>query len=315
MDKILIAGAGQLGSRYLQGLAQCSDVLEIYVYDISDLSLKTASQRWCECEKKNQHKVFFVSSLKEVPLSIDIAVVSSTANVRLAIVNSISQGHSIKYWILEKVLSQSVGDNHKIRDLLKNSHGAWVNTPRYLSPLYFNLRGMYPDRPPIKVAFNGISGLACNAIHYIDLVARWAGIDVSHVDVSGLGGWFEAKRPGFYEVSGVLRVLFEDDSVLTLSSENHNQDGGGAIFVVGGYVWRVFENQGYALSEDGSRIDGDIGLQSEITAGLVNSILSSGACNLPSLEESIQAHNVFIDALAGHWSNFSGSQTSIVPIT
>jgi hypothetical protein len=311
----LIAGAGQLGSRYLQGLGQYPYALEIFVYDISDMSLRIASQRWCECEKKNQHKVFFVSSLKDVPLSIEIAVVSSTANVRLALVNSINQGHSIKYWILEKVLSQSVDDNHKIRDLLKNSHGAWVNTPRYLSPLYFNLRGRYSDRPPIKVAFTGISGLACNAIHYIDLVARWAGVSVSHVDVSGLGGWYEAKRPGFYEVSGVLRVLFEDGSDLTLSSDNHNQDGGGAILVVRGDVWRVFEDQGYALLENGSRIDGDIGLQSEITAGLVDAILSSGTCNLPSLEESIQAHNVFIDALAGHWSNFSGAETSIVPIT
>jgi hypothetical protein len=102
---------------------------------------------------------------------------------------------------------------------------------------------------------------------------------------------------------------------LTLSSKNHNRDDGGAIFDIGGDVWRVFEDQGYALSENGSRIDGDIGLQSEITAGLVGSILSSGTCNLPSLEESVQAHNVFIDALAGHWGNFSGNKTSIVPIT
>ncbi len=314
MAKILIAGAGQLGSRYLQGLAQYQEALEIFVYDISDLSLKIAYQRWTECGI-NPHKVCFISSLDDIPISIDVAVVSSTANVRLAIVSDISQGRTIKYWILEKVLSQSVDDNNKILAMLKQAYGVWVNTPRYLSPLYLNLRERYLDRPPIKVSFNGVSGLACNAIHYIDLVARWAGTGVTKVDVSGLTSWYEAKRPGFYEVSGVLRVLFEDGSLLTLSSENDNLSAGEAIFEVGSDTWRVFEGRGYALLGDGSRIDGGIGLQSEITADLVASILRLGNCNLPNLQESVQAHNVFIEALACHWSNFSGSKTSIVPIT
>ena len=39
---ILIAVAGQLGSRYLQGLFKFNDLLNIYVFDISDDSLKTA---------------------------------------------------------------------------------------------------------------------------------------------------------------------------------------------------------------------------------------------------------------------------------
>ncbi len=36
---ILITGAGQLGSRYLQGLSLCQRSLGIWVYDISDDSL------------------------------------------------------------------------------------------------------------------------------------------------------------------------------------------------------------------------------------------------------------------------------------
>ena len=45
---ILIAGAGQLGSRYLQGLANCQNTLDIYVQDISKQSLQIAKQRWEE---------------------------------------------------------------------------------------------------------------------------------------------------------------------------------------------------------------------------------------------------------------------------
>ena len=44
--KILITGAGQLSSRYLQGLTNCRETLDIYVNDISEQSLQIAKQRW-----------------------------------------------------------------------------------------------------------------------------------------------------------------------------------------------------------------------------------------------------------------------------
>ena len=43
---ILIAGAGQLGSRYLHGMANCRNILDIYVHDIYKQSLQIAKQRW-----------------------------------------------------------------------------------------------------------------------------------------------------------------------------------------------------------------------------------------------------------------------------
>ena len=39
-NNLLIAGAGQLGSRYLQGLALFDKPLNIWVYDISEASLE-----------------------------------------------------------------------------------------------------------------------------------------------------------------------------------------------------------------------------------------------------------------------------------
>lgn len=43
---ILIIGTGQLGSRYLQGLAVCSALLEIWGFDPSLDSPKTSKERW-----------------------------------------------------------------------------------------------------------------------------------------------------------------------------------------------------------------------------------------------------------------------------
>ncbi len=45
---VLISGAGQLGSRYLQGLAKCRLPLRIVVQDNSRDSLERAQLRWNE---------------------------------------------------------------------------------------------------------------------------------------------------------------------------------------------------------------------------------------------------------------------------
>jgi len=43
---IVIVGAGQLGSRYLQGLVRCSHRLRIQVVDPAPEALTTAADRW-----------------------------------------------------------------------------------------------------------------------------------------------------------------------------------------------------------------------------------------------------------------------------
>ena len=57
--KVLLVGAGQLGSRYLQGLAKVSIPLEIHVLDISESSLRIAEARWNEVDtsEKDNHNL------------------------------------------------------------------------------------------------------------------------------------------------------------------------------------------------------------------------------------------------------------------
>ena len=118
---ILIAGAGQLGSRYLQGLANCQNTLDIYVQDIYEQSLQVAKQHWEQVaypvdsdtvsgnnEPAVKHKVTFISSFEKIPKKIDIAIVATNADVRPQVVKQIEANFEVCYWILEKVLAQSV---------------------------------------------------------------------------------------------------------------------------------------------------------------------------------------------------------------
>ena len=134
---ILIAGAGQLGSRYLQGLAKCQNALDIYVQDINEQSLQIAKQRWEQVFKTVypdtvsgmtppaiQHKVTFLSSIEKIPKKINIAIVATNADVRPQVVKQIVTNSEVCYWILEKVLAQSELALDEILSMTQNSFGA-----------------------------------------------------------------------------------------------------------------------------------------------------------------------------------------------
>ena len=115
---ILISGAGQLGSRYLQGMVNCNSPLRIYVHDCHENSLSLAKQRWDEAANLNNiHKVSYHTSLQGLPGLIDIAIVSTTADVRATVVENISKKIDVNYWVLEKVLAQNEYDLDKVKTI------------------------------------------------------------------------------------------------------------------------------------------------------------------------------------------------------
>src|SRR3989337_2254386 len=98
---ILIAGAGQLGSRYLQGLVKCGLPLAIHVQDCCAESLDRAQQRWKEMASTGfSHDVSFQSSLELVPRELDMAIVATTADVRSKVVGEIANHAGVRFWVL-----------------------------------------------------------------------------------------------------------------------------------------------------------------------------------------------------------------------
>lgn len=312
--KILIAGAGNLGSRYLQGLAKFVEPLDIYVFDPSTESLGNAEQRWNEIQPAATHEVRYELSLSTFPSIIDLVVISSTADVRAKLIAEIERHADIEYWVLEKVLTQSVAEIDSIKNILTGKL-AWVNTPMYLWPLYSRLRQLYRSGAPIEASFEGFSGLACNAIHYIDFVSRFNGAPVTHVDTSDLNAeWYFAKRDGFYEIDGQITVNFSDGSKLKLAS-NRNNPGYKVNIKIDGDDWQVSEASGTASAVDGRLIQGEVATQSQLTAPLVQAIFSGVPCGLPTLTESVQQHSFLLNALLDHWNRHMPNKINRLPIT
>ena len=111
MYKILIIGAGQLGSRHLQGILGSNITATIEVVDPSDLSIKNAIERSLEINyDKNKLKVNFYHNLNQISKEIDLCIIASTADKRFDIINSLLTSSKVKNLILEKILFQSINE-------------------------------------------------------------------------------------------------------------------------------------------------------------------------------------------------------------
>ena len=314
---VLIVGTGQLGSRYLQGLAVCSTIIEIWCFDPSLDSLKTAKERWEEVEgSTTKHKIHWIQNFSELPKKIDLAFVVTTADVRLQVMQSISQYCSIRYLVLEKVLVQSSNQLDELQQVVRDVERVWVNTAKRMITWHQKLCDVIADGNAVKVYVgNNDWGLASNGVHFLDLVYWWSDEKLVSVDTSCLDmTWFESKRPGFFEITGILKAKYSCGSELILESRTN---GEGLLIHVKNLEgeWIIDEKNGIATGPKGKTILGRIENQSEMTARLVESILKTGQCELPSFEESSQTHQIFLQSMLEHWNKNQNKNDSIIPIT
>lgn len=318
-NAVLISGAGQLGSRYLQGLTKCRPPLRIYVQDALPESLKRAESRWKEMPDSGvSHEVSYHSSFEFLPSHLDIAIVATTANVRPQVVDAIARQSAVKYWVVEKVLAQSESGLDEIQARISGGAKAWVNHFRRGLPWYQEIKAKFGLSGPLVLEVGGGAwGLACNAVHFLDLLSWWSGETLVEMDTSGLDSiWFESKRPGNFEIFGTLRASFSGGSRATISAgpglPNNN-----LTMSDGRRFWKIEEGdyEGVAKRSDGLGIPGCLLYQSETSAALVESILETGNCTLPVLEEAISIHRVFIRGMQQHWMNSGHPTATFVPIT
>ena len=304
--KILLAGLGNIGARYLQGILTINQVTGIDIIE----PISTAFERGmkiCNDEHSTVRRVGY----KDLEQKYDIAIVSTPSSIRPRVVESISKSTNIEFWILEKILAQSILDLDNIEKEVSGSKGGWVNTPRRRTSLYRRLKSVMAPGVPFKfnVFFENI-GLGCNAIHFIDLVSWLAGSPVKEIKIE-TEGWKASKRDGYLDFDGHLVAKFNDGSVLNINS-------------CGDTTKRITikqSNTNYIVNEengfisDGSFVEGRIQLQSELTAPLITEVIQGSiGSGLPTLKESVHQHKILFSAISSS-TNLKKQIENGIPIT
>jgi len=315
---IAIIGAGELGSRYLQGMSGCKFPLDIFVVDPSHASLSQAKERWHQVSAgSDTHSVVFLDNFSGIhDILIDVIIVATSSEGRADLIRELSSQIEVRYWVVEKVLAQSESELKLISKVLKNFPGAWVNTPRRMIKWYQDIIASSPGGSPITCTVSGGDwGLACNAIHFLDLVAWWSGEELVSIQTDELAPqWHKSKREGYWEIFGTLTANYSQGSRLVLKSTS-----GDASYLVEiqaeGFAWEIHELNGAAARSDGESISGRLEFQSEITGRLIESILKSGRCDLPTVDESAVLHIPLVNQLLIDWNKKMKFKYARLPIT
>jgi len=326
VNRVIIIGAGNIGSRHLQSLAKSKLPLSITVVDPNAQALEISKKRFNDSltRKKSGTSPKYLQNLKDVDARFDVAIVATNSDVRRSVIEGLLNKSRVKYLIIEKVAFQNSDDFESVNRLLKSKKvKAWVNLPRRVIPFYQSLKTAIKPHDQVYCTVQGGEwGLACNAIHFIDCLCYLIGetdyeVTCHHLDK----GLKDSKRTGFLEFTGSLHFHFRNGSELNLTSQNGTDappltmiQTKSVQYVVQeekGLGWRLRKETGWKLE----KIKFKWPYQSELTYKIVEEIISKGRCGLPSLEESYLIHKPLLSSFLDHLEKVTGKKFSSCPIT
>lgn len=315
MKKIAIIGAGQLGSRHLQGVKKSINELEIWVMDNNPESLTIARERYEQINSCSTKIIHYIDTIDLLPQELDIVIIATSSKPRAHIIQSLLNTHKVDYLILEKFLFTNLNDYDCIGRLLSDKKvKAFVNTPRRLFSGYKEIKNKLDDTKIITLTNNGENwGLCCNTIHFFDLFQYLSNATDFVVDNSGLEPRIiQSKRSGYIELNGCLTIKSNRGDILNLVCS----EGTSKFMEVkqGDLVFNINESNNIYIRDNESRNIG-IKYQSDLSGELVDTILSEGNCDLPSYEQSAHLHKIFLSSILSFINNLQGTNLDNCPIT
>ena len=325
MKTNLIVGAGQLGSRHLQGLLKITAAQEIYLVDPSEASLEIARTRAAATAT-----IHYATDWAALPKKFDLVIVATNANVRAAIAKRLLQEYQIEYLILEKVLFQDVAAYQTIGDLIATSSAkVWVNHPRRMFQHYQSIKNVLAENPKAPITLTtmgGNWGLACNALHLIDLCAFLSNDTVEQVDLDWVDPIIHnSKRANNIEFTGTIKgrtrggsnfliTSWDDtpgDITVQVAANNHRwiiQEGANAKVI---HLHHTEAAPGFTETVHPFATE----YQSGLTSRLATDLFDTGNCYLPTYAEAASAHIPFIAAALKKYNELNGSESEVCPIT
>ena len=279
--KICVIGVGNIGMRYVQGITKKFPDAQLFLVD--------APVRLQELEKLSIGNVKLFDSLDDIHESIDLCVVSTSCEPRLAIYKRCLDLNP-RYIILEKYLFKSREEFEECLSL--NRVPTFVNQWMYGSTTFDCL---FEGEARSVQLVGSDWGLACNAVHWIDVFKRH--MNITHLQVSSetkISSVFPSKRAGYEEIYGEL-VFKDRDSDKTFELVDHGDNS-----LAGRQEIRV-DNKVYHF--DFTRITQDEKVLSQfpyfsdLIGDITGEIIDKGSCHLPLLEESISQHLLIEDIL------------------
>ncbi len=324
MFKVALIGCGNLGSRHLQALKLTNKELDITVCEPDEQAIKIAQERYNQVEGSSFRKTIrFISDYRELSEDIDLVIVATTSASRFSIAEWVLLHVNIKYILLEKVVFQSLDELDQFSDLLRNrAVKVWVNCPRRMFEFYKKLKGQIYGKSDINMTIQGVEwGMACNAIHILDLYRFLTGFTVCEYNNEKMfQGYYDSKREGYLEFYGKIE-LTTDKGKLILDCDKGDVATDRIIIQMPEEWIEIDEStreatiHSYEKEEVTERLSVDIKYQSFLTNIVVEQIINNGECELSIYEDSALLHKILLSCFLNHINKYTNVEVKKCPIT
>ena len=279
--RICIVGVGNIGMRYVQGITRKFPDAELVLIDCDD--------RLRELEKMELGNVKLINSLDDIQTSVDLFVVSTSCESRLSIYKRCLDLNP-QYIILEKYLFKSREEFEECLSLTRVP--TFVNQWMYGSKTFDCL--FEGEARSVELRGSGW-GLACNAVHWMDVFKRH--MNITHLEVGSdtkIFKVFPSKRAGYEEIFGELAFVDRDsDKAFKLIDRPDASLDNIQEIKIDERVY-IFDFQNIIEDE---KVLAHFPYFSEIIGDIVGDIMDKGSCHLPLLDESISQHLLIEDIL------------------
>lgn len=316
---IAIIGVGALGKRHLESVLKSSWPMDVYCVDVNNHALDGFAWE----DTFGNKKLRFCTDVSQLPPRLDWVLFAMSSSGRREMFDAVISKTTVPYIVFEKVLFQREDDyEHVAVKLSELGIKAWVNCARRVQDCYRQLKDEMSEAREFEVHVSGGEwGLACNGIHMLDLVEFLSGGESTEVtDLSLQDVIVDSKRKGYKEVYGSIvghsgrcrnftitcyrksKVPVRVDIVSDLS-RIQVEEGRGVMTVASAGKQFVSEELPFKLK-----------YQSQLTQEVMESILSTGDCGLPTFGDSSRLHLQFLRPLMAFFENH-GMEKGICPIT
>lgn len=320
--KIILVGCGNIGSRHLQGIVKLNKKLSIEIVEPNIKSQRLAKSRLCEIKyNKDNHKISWYTSLHQINNKSDLVIVATNSDIRVNLIQQILElGH--KRFIIEKIVCQSTKEYSKLLHLMKKHNAkGWVNTNRRYFKTYQKIKETFKSSKFLHVSvFSGGSGLGTNAIHYLDLFS-WL-VDDYEIKLNGefLDKKIYKNKRGnkFKEFLGTIIGFNKNGSFVSLTFFPSKHES----FLVNIYG----ENKAVSINEleekayfiiNGIKKNTNFRYNhiSHLTTKIVQDILNTDDCFLPTLSDSYRIHKELFNIFNHHIKKLLNKKVTLCPIT
>ncbi len=325
MNKMLIIGCGELGSRFLQAAVSQDHISQIDIVEPGDQARETAKKRMLETGRDLSTLIVnWYTDIHSCPSSGGMAVIATQSDVRLAVFEkALAAGY--RYFLIEKIVTQSAGDYQQMLALAqKHDAKVWVNCKTRNYPVWQYIKSrISPSEKLVYHSIGGNHGLCTNGLHTIDLFVFLTEAAKVHITECRLDPKLYLTKRAKYDVSGQIQI--ENDinkSTLLLNYEAGHQQMPTEILMTENYRWVIDNSSRQAFESSVIEktpltpipFEGDVSV-SVMSKKFISDILLNKNCELPTLQDCWLAHKTVFEATLPLFNQLLNKTDDYCPIT